>query len=92
MSLVEKMEEIQSPVPEIEPVFGPEVYEVILGVGADISETAILENKPKVTCAPRCPRCRSWRGQWRGYRKRKDGTIAHRRWCTQCGKWHFKVM
>jgi len=35
----------------------------------------------------RCPKCNGMNGQWRGYRTRKDGSVLHRRWCKQCGKW-----
>lgn len=37
----------------------------------------------------RCPKCDGMDGQWRGYRRRKDGSVAHRRWCKQCGKWYI---
>lgn len=39
-----------------------------------------------------CPRCGSNRGQWRGYRKRKNGSLTHRRYCSACKKWFFKVI
>ncbi len=36
----------------------------------------------------RCPRCGSFHGHWRGYRKTdKRGTI-HRRKCSDCALWH----
>lgn len=36
-----------------------------------------------------CPGCLSTQGQWRGYRVRKDRSIAHRRCCKACKKWFF---
>ena len=37
---------------------------------------------------PRCPRCGTIRGQWRGFReRRRDRLIFRRRWCKNCGRW-----
>jgi transposase-like protein len=39
-----------------------------------------------------CPCCSSSGGQWRGYRSRKDGTVLHRRRCSDCGRWYSVEM
>jgi len=36
-----------------------------------------------------CSRCGGAQGQWRGYRHRKDGSVAHRRKCGRCEKWYI---
>ena len=46
-----------------------------------------VSTKPQ--CVARCPRCGNRMGQWRGYRQRRDGRVAHRRVCSECGKWYF---
>lgn len=38
---------------------------------------------------PRCPRCLSIGGQWRGVRMRKKRGPVHRRCCTRCTQWFY---
>ncbi|GMW04001.1 MAG: hypothetical protein AMXMBFR84_51350 [Candidatus Hydrogenedentota bacterium] len=38
---------------------------------------------------PRCPRCLSIAGHWRGVRFRKRKGPVHRRCCTRCTQWFF---
>lgn len=38
-----------------------------------------------------CPRCSGTKGQWRGYRFRKDGTRTRRRQCTICERWFARA-
>jgi len=45
------------------------------------------EHEDKSCTITRCPQCAGNRGQWRGYRDRKDGTKVHRRCCGPCGRW-----
>jgi len=45
------------------------------------------EHEEKWRTIAQCPRCADNKGQWRGYRDRKDGTKVHRRCCGPCGRW-----
>jgi hypothetical protein len=38
---------------------------------------------------PRCPRCLTIAGHWRGIRLRKRRGPVHRRCCTRCTRWFY---
>ena len=55
----------------------------------DAYRLSLTEEELEALYALNCPRCLSTKGQWRGYRRRKNDRIVHRRFCSACRKWFF---
>ena len=64
----------------------------VTGVNVNADRQHALLKYAEVNAVLSCPGCGGCKGQWRGYRQRRDGRVAHRRLCTQCGRWYFTIM